>query len=275
MPLKYFYTHFLKWRKPIGWLLLLYLLAGWIFYANQDAFIFRARVIHADKNVAIQAPHKEITIPINQEDTLHLISFITDKAPARGVVLYFHGNRENVEWYAPKADLFTQEGYEVLMMDYPGYGKSRGEISEQKIYQWAIWAYQLARKQFSSNEIIIYGKSLGTGVAAYLASVKDCRQLILETPYTNFPAVFSYYAPIYPFKTLLQFQFPTEQFLEQVVAPIRILHGTNDFVVAHQHSLQLAKHKKGISLLIIKGGAHNNLFDFQLTRTTLKKWLSH
>ena len=262
------------WRKPIGWLLLLYLLLGWIFYANQERFIFRARLIETDQPLHISSLHEEITIPIDQTDTLHLIRFQPTQRSTRGVVLYFHGNRENVEWYAPQAALFTNEGYEVMMMDYPGYGKSRGERSELKIYQWANWVYQLARKKYVPQQIILYGKSLGTGVAAQLASKKDCSQLILETPYTNFPAVFSHYLPIYPFKNLLHYQFPTEQYIEQVNAPIRILHGTSDFVIAHQHSINLTKKKKAIQLVIIKGGSHNNLFEYKEARAALKKWLA-
>ena len=274
MAAKTLFNKIAQWRKPIGWLLLLYLLLGWIFYANQERFIFQARVIKHDQQLNITAPHEEITIPIDQEDTLHMVRFKTKQNPARGVVLYFHGNRENIEWYAPQADLFTQEGYEVLMMDYPGYGKSRGERSESKIYQWAAWVYQLARKKYEPNQIILYGKSLGTGVAAQLASKKDCNQLILETPYTNFSAVFSYYMPIYPFNTLLYYQFPTAQYLEKVEAPIRIVHGTSDFVIAHQHSINLTKKKKAIQLVIIKGGSHNNLFEYKEARAALKKWLA-
>jgi len=174
MKLNNIFTHINGWRKPIGWFLLLYLLLGWIFYANQDRFIFRARVIQTNETLKINSPHQELSIPIDQKDTLQLVLFKTTRIPARGVVLYFHGNRENVEWYAPQADLFTQEGYEVMMMDYPGYGKSRGERSESKIYQWATWVYQLARKKYEPKQIILYGKSLGTGVASYLASKKDC-----------------------------------------------------------------------------------------------------
>lgn len=262
-----------NWRKSIGWCLLGYLLLGWIFYANQERFIFRAHVIDSAKKLAIKASHEEITIPIDHADTLHLVLFKTEHPIKRGVVLYFHGNRENVEWYAAQATLFTEEGYEVMMMDYPGYGKSRGERSEEKIYKWATWVYQLARKKYEPSKIVIYGKSLGTGVASYLAAKKDCRQVILETPYRNFAAVFSYYVPIYPFKALLHYQFPTDQYLQQVDVPIHIIHGTNDFVIAHRQSVALKESKKEIELLTIEGGAHNNLFDFQKARSGLKKWL--
>lgn len=64
----------------------------------------------------------------------------------------------------PQADLFTQEGYEVLMMDYPGYGKSRGERSESKIYQWAAWVYQLARKNMNRTKLFYTGKAWERGL---------------------------------------------------------------------------------------------------------------
>ncbi|MBU6177165.1 MAG: alpha/beta hydrolase, partial [Bacteroidetes bacterium] len=74
--------------------------------------------------------------------------------------------------------------------------------------------------------------------------------------------------------TLLHYQFPTAQYLEKVEAPIRIVHGTSDFVIAHQHSINLTKKKKAIQLVIIKGGSHNNLFEYKEARAALKKWLA-
>ena len=69
------------------------------------------------------------------------------------------------------------------MIDYPGFGKSTGVFSEQLLYDWALTLYKLARAYYSPDSIIIYGKSMGTGIAAQLASIRDCRHLILETPY--------------------------------------------------------------------------------------------
>ena len=262
-----------KWRKIIGGTLLIYLLAGWIFYANQERLLFKPVVIPTEAALKINQPHLEISIPINTEDTLHLTRFTT-LSTAKGAVLYFHGNRQNVEWYARFAKIFTESGYEVFMMDYPGYGKSRGEITESKMYEWSQVVYSIARKSFTPSQLIIYCKSLGSGVAAQLAAKRDCRYLIAETPYYDLPSVLSHYAPIYPFQLLMHFQFPTHNYLQQVTAPILLLHGTADGVVAYNNSIRLSnKFKKGDQLITIQKGSHNDLYNFPITISAIKKVL--
>jgi len=263
----------IKWRKIIGGIILIYLLAGWIFYANQERLLFRPVVISTETALKINQPHQEISIPINNEDTLHLTRFTTVSS-AKGAVLYFHGNRQNVERYARFATIFTENGYEVLMMDYPGYGKSRGVITESKMYEWSQIVYSIARKSYAPSQLIIYGKSLGSGIAAQLAAKRDCRYLIAETPYYDLPSVLSHYAPIYPFNLLMHFQFPTYTYLQQVTAPVLLLHGTTDGVVAYKNSIRLSKvFKKGDQLITIEKGSHNDLYNFPITITAIKKVL--
>ncbi len=262
-----------KWRKIIGGTLLIYLLAGWIFYANQERFLFRPIVIPTAAVLKINQPFQEISVSINSEDTLHLTRFTT-MSPPKGAVLYFHGNRQNVEWYARFGKIFTESGYEVFMMDYPGYGKSRGEITESKMYEWSQVVYSIARKSYAPSQLIIYGKSLGSGIATQLAAKRDCRYLIAETPYYDLPSVLSHYAPIYPFKLLMHFQFPTHTYLQQVTAPVLLIHGTADGVVNYDNSIQLANaFKKGDQLITIEKGSHNDLYNFPITITAIKKVL--
>ena len=104
------------------------------------------------------------------------------------------GNKENVERYARFVPLFTRKGYEVWMPDYPGFGKSRGERNEKKLYSQAWQVYRLVNSAYHSDSIILYGKSFGTGLATYIASGNHCRELILETPYYSIPALFGHYA---------------------------------------------------------------------------------
>ena len=271
MKKKYFSNNTI--RKVVGLALLIYLLLGWIFYVNQERFLFKPTLIATAAPLQISQAHQEISIPINQEDTIHITRFTT-KQPSKGAILYFHGNRQNVEWYAKYSSLFTNNGYEVFMLDYPGYGKSRGLLTEEKIYQWSDIVYSIARKSYTPSQLIIYGKSLGSGIAAQLAAKRDCRQLVLETPYYDFPAVLSFYAPIYPFQKLLHYQFPTHIYLKEVTAPVLVLHGTADGVVRYSNSIRLAKQfKKGDELITIEGGSHNDLVEFSATIAALKKIL--
>ena len=91
---------------------------------------------------------------------------------------------ENINHYAAFSKNFTKHGYDVWMMDYPSFGKSTGPFDENTVYAEVLQVYKMVRAAgYSPGSIIIYGKSLGTGIAAQIASIRDCKRLILESPY--------------------------------------------------------------------------------------------
>jgi alpha-beta hydrolase superfamily lysophospholipase len=207
---------------------------------------------------------------MNETDTINIQDFRSMDTIRRGIVLYFHGNRKNISWYAKYADGFTRNGYELLMMDYPGYGKSRGKITEQKLYNWALQVYKLALSRYAADSIIIYGKSLGTCIASQLAASRDCKRLILETPYYSMSRLTRNYLPIFPVNWLLRYEMPTWRYLQQVSAPISIFHGTKDRVISLKHSLLLKSFlKPGDELITANGAKHNGLFDYAEARYKL------
>jgi pimeloyl-ACP methyl ester carboxylesterase len=253
-------------RKIVRWgsaTLLLYLSVGLLLYHFQEKLLFRPEKV--DRNVRYDwgIPYREVNLMENERSTLNIIQFSTSADSLRGVVLYFHGNRNNIGWYARFAPYFTRNGYEVWMIDYPGYGKSTGTFSENKIYEWALLLYKLARTRFQPAQITLYGKSMGTGVASQLASVRDCRRLILETPYYDFPSVLRPYLFLYPLDYILHYQFPTYRYLPKVTAPITLLHGTADGIVRYGNAVDLLPLlKKGDELVTVAGGSHNDLYDY-------------
>ena len=253
----------IKWAKIVA---IIYISGGVALYFLQDAILFHPVTLNRTYSYNFPEPHKDINIPIDSKDTLNLVDFASTDTIARGIVLYFHGNKRNISWYAKYIPYFTRHGYQVLMIDYPGFGKSTGKLTEQKLYDWALQVYKIARKRFPADSIIIYGKSMGTGIAAQLASTRDCKRLILETPYYDFPAVVSHYLPIYPAKWMLHYQIPTYQYLQHVTAPITIFHGTKDRVVTYKNSKRLLPFLKSTDELIsIEGGSHNNLYRYNET----------
>ena len=161
------------------------------------------------------------------------------------------------------------------MVDYPGFGKAKGKATEALMYEEAKQLYLLARKKYTPEQIIIYGKSIGTGVASWLASVRDCRHLILETPYYSIPSLLQPVLGIYPLKRLLHFQFPTYQYLPIVKAPVTILHGTDDGVIRYSNASKLIPLlKKNDHFVTIEGGSHNNLSDYPIFQQTILDVLS-
>ncbi len=263
----------LKWLKITA---IIYVALGTAFYFLQDFILFHPVTLKRNTKFEFRQPYKDINIPLNEKDTINLVDFAATDSIKRGVVLYFHGNKRNISWYAKYIPHFTKNGYQVLMIDYPGFGKSTGKLTEKKLYEWALQVYKIAIKRFAADSIIIYGKSMGTGIAAQLASIRDCKRLILETPYYDFPSVVKHYLPIYPINWMLHYQLPIYAFLSNVNAPVTIFHGTNDWVVSYKNTKRLQKFlKRGDEVVTIEKGSHNNLYEYPETTTKLDSLLTN
>jgi alpha-beta hydrolase superfamily lysophospholipase len=256
-----------RWIKVFA---LLYAVIGIAWYYGQERLIFHPEPVDAGTVYHFDQPFREVNLNYNAATNLNLVEFRPADSPARGVVLYFHGNRQNITRYAAFAKDFTVRGYEVWMLDYPGYGKSTGSHAEKDLYAYALIFYKLARSRYTPNQIILYGKSLGTGIAAQLAAVRDCRRLILETPYYSMTSLFRRYLPVYPVSTMLHYHFPTNEYLPAVAAPITIFQGTSDGIVPYGNAERLKPLlKAGDEFIAVPGGSHNDLHDFSLFRQKL------
>ncbi|MBD0368319.1 MAG: alpha/beta fold hydrolase [Flavisolibacter sp.] len=249
---------------------------GFLFYILQDLFLFHPTSLPQQYVFAFQQPFKELNIFIAKEKrNLSIIQFTVPDSLQKGIVLFFHGNRRNVERYAVYVPYFTKNGYAVWMPDYPGFGKSTGKRTEQRINNDALLLYNMAAKETDAGNIIIYGKSIGTGVATQLASVKPCKQLILETPYYDINTLIRHYLPIYPTGMMIKYKFLTYLNLKNVHAPVTILHGTDDEVIPYQQAKRLQELYPQIELITIKGGKHNNLLRYPQFQKKLDSLLHH
>lgn len=261
-----------RWLKII---ILVYCSIGIILYYLQDKFLFHPEKLSKAYVYHFKVPFEEINIPFNSTDTLNMIKFFPSDPVRRGVVVYFHGNRQNIERYAKFAGNFTKHGYEVWMEDYPGFGKSTGERTEKKMYEQGLQVQKMAATKYGKDSIIIYGKSLGTGIAAYVAAESNNQRLILETPYYSIPSLFSCYAPIYPTHAMSNYKIPAYQFLQDVNYPITIFHGTEDAVIPYRNAARLQKIlKPADEFITIKKGTHHNLGNFDLYKQKLDSLLN-
>jgi pimeloyl-ACP methyl ester carboxylesterase len=266
-----------RWVKVA---LLLYGVAGIALYYAQGVLLFHPRPV--DRSVVYDfgvQPYTERNLAVDKETSLNIVQFRATDRPgdslAKGVVLYFHGNSRNVEWYAPRAKDFTGHGYEVWMMDYPGFGKSTGVFSEKNLYAEALLFYKLARSRWKPGQIVLYGMNMGTGIAAELADVRDCRRLILESPSYSVESVAGHYLPVFPWGRMLHFHFPTYMHLPAVMAPITIFQGGRDWTVPYSNASRLKPLlKAGDEFITVEGAGHNNLHDFPLFRQKLDSVLA-
>lgn len=249
-----------KWLLWLNILLAVYLLGGVAVYFFQDYILFHPEKTDPEKRYNFTAPFKEVNVAFDGTYNMNLIQFTVPGRLPKGVVLYFHGNKKNISWYAVNAPLFTKNGYEVWMPDYPGYGKSTGALTESKLYDYALQLYLMARSKYGADSIVLYGKSLGTGIASWLASKKSCRQVILESPYYSMTSLAAHYFPIYPVGKLLKYRLPSYEYLSIVNAPITIFHGTTDKVIPYSNAAQLKTVlKPSDKFITIVDGGHNDL----------------
>lgn len=263
----------MKRKKIKKWLIIIvvvYVIVGLALYFFQEKLLFHPKKLPQDHVFNFTIPFKEINLAVNNQKNVSIIQFTVPDSIRKGIVLYFHGNKRNIERYAPNAIRFTKNNYEVWMIDYPGFGKSTGKRTEQILYDDAALLYQMARARISKDSIIVYGKSMGTGIASQLASVRDCKRLILETPYFEMESIFSRFAFMYPVSWICKYHFPICDYFQKVEAPITIFHGTADGVVPYSNAKKLMKRAKpGAELVTIEKGKHNNLADFLLFQQKL------
>lgn len=262
-----------KWVKIA---LIIYCLVGIGLYYAQEKFLFHPKKLDRDYKYPFTEKFAELNIPVNNEDTIHLVKFFPNDSLRKGVVIYYHGNEKNIVRYEPFTGIFTKHGYEVWMMDYPGFGKSTGSITERKLYDYALQVQKLASTKFAPDSTIIYGKSLGTAIASYIAAHTKGKMLILETPYYSVPDLLSVYAPIYPAKRMAKYEFPNYLHIQSVEEPIFIFEGTDDWVVPHKSAEKLIPLLKPADRFItIEGASHNNIYPLQVYQKTMDSLLNN
>ncbi|HEX2608025.1 MAG TPA: alpha/beta fold hydrolase, partial [Flavisolibacter sp.] len=168
-------------RRWLITLVLTYLAVDIALYFGQELFLFHPKQLPMNHRFNFKESFQELNLPY-QDHTISLVKFKA-RQPRKGLVLFFHGNMENIEHYRQYPAFFLRNGYDIWMIDYPGFGKTTGDRSESRICQDALYFYEQALLETTADSLVLYGKSLGTGVASFVASERKARQLILETPY--------------------------------------------------------------------------------------------
>lgn len=193
---------------------------------------------------------------------------------SNGLVFYIHGNADNLRYWGDYANFFLEHNYDVFMYDFRGFGKSDGRIrSEKKMHRDAMILYEQMVKEYDEEQIIIYGFSLGTGIAAKLASEKSQKTLILEAPFFNFISLVKYHKAYLPAKLISKYKFRINRFIKKVKSPIYIYHGTDDRKVPYYLGERLIGLNKRMKFVEITGAAHNDMQNMELFKKEMKEVL--
>ena len=260
-------------KKAAFSLIILYLMIGASLYFFQEKLIFRPTKLSQDFAFKFSNEFEELFLKSEDGAVINALHFKTENP--KGVILYFHGNMGDLARWGKITEFFVDKNYDVFVMDYRTYGKSTGELSEQALYKDAQMCYDYVTKNYKESEITIYGRSLGTGLATYLASINKPNRLILETPYYSLTDVAKLRFSMFPTNKLLRYDFPSYKFIQKGTCPITIFHGTNDAVVPYTSGEKLfnCMPQKEKSFFTIENGAHNNLIEFETYRDQISKIL--
>jgi len=165
-------------------------------------------------------------------DGARLIAWYGRAAPGRPTLLYFHGNAGNLANRSERVRKYTSRGYGVFMLSYRGYSGSTGRASEQANVADAKLAYDaLIADGVAPGDIVLYGESLGSGIAVQLAAEKPVGGLVLDAPYTSIVDVAAGAYPFFPVRWFLFDRYETLRYLPKVHAPLLVLHGEEDEVI--------------------------------------------
>ncbi len=249
-----------------------YLIACLWIYLNQEQMLFHPTVLAHDFVYPFTQPATEVFVPV-EGATLALVEF-TPPRP-HGVVLYLHGNGATLQAAEILAEPFLRRSYAVVMLDYRGYGKSTGRItSEAALHQDVYAVYAYVRQHYQEDQIIVYGHSLGTGLAIHLAANARPRMLIVESAYLSMRAMVAQQMPYIPL-VLLKYPLRSDQWIGTVRCPISMFHGTEDEVIPYPSSERLrALSTAPTQLIPVVGGGHANLATFPIYQTTLDALLA-
>lgn len=249
----------MKKRIKKGFIIIvtLYILLCGFFYFYQDRIIiFRPQKLDKNFVFRFKEDFEEINIKMADGNLLNGLLFKSDST--KGLIFYLHGNAGTLESWGNLAGYYTAMYYDVFMLDYRGFGKSEGSIeSQNQLFDDVRIVYDEMKKRYDETSIVIMGYSVGTGIAAKLASENNPKMLILHAPYYNMASVVQYFCPVIP-DFLIRYKLETNRYIKDCTMPIVIYHGDSDKTINYQNSIRLKELLKPTdSLILLQGQGHN------------------
>ena len=227
-------------------------------------FLFQPRMVYFPIKAMVATPaalglsYEDVMLQSATGTTVHGW-YLPGRDDAR-TLLFLHGNAGNISHRLDSLRLFNELGLNVLIIDYSGFGQSSGKPGEQQTYEDArrAWHYLTDARGVAPRRIVIFGRSLGGGVATWLATQAQPGGLILESSFTSVPALASKYYPIFPVRWLARIRYDNASRLPKVNCPVLIAHSRDDEIVPIAHSRALFALAGGSKSFLEMRGGHNN-----------------
>ncbi len=248
----------------INYLLAIILLAS-VFYLSFGTTLFlgQSRLIYFPEKKMILTPRAlgltfdKVNFPA--EDGTMLTGWFIPAEKRRGVVLFCHGNAGNISHRLQTIKVFHDLGFATFIFDYRGYGQSQGAPDEDGTYQDAAGAWQFLRKtkKIKPEHIIVFGRSLGGAIGAWICNKYQPAACIIESSFTSVRAIAGDLFPFLPTDLLCRYKYDTIKMVRQIKSPILIVHSPNDNIIPFSHGLRLFAAARQPKRFLKIQGSHN------------------
>ena len=226
---------------------------------QQEAQLFHPEPLPADTRLATEPDVHEafVDVPGARLSVLEL-----RLAEPRGVVFFLHGNAGNLQSWFTNTGFYRRAGFDLVMPDYRGFGKSSGRIdSEAQLHADVMAVWRSIAPRYAGKRVVVYGRSLGTGLAAVLAAEIQPDLTVLVSPYASIEGLAREHYPWLP-PQAIRYPLRTDRALPGLRGPLLLVHGDRDELIPFSESVKLQALMPQARLVRIPGGGHNDLQQF-------------
>jgi len=242
-------------KSAIVFAVALYVVALAALYFLQDGLVFPAPDVVMPE---LEKPAQYVEMQTSDGETLRHVRFKADEGAPK--LMFFHGNGSLAAFGLARGRKLYENGFDVLLVEYRGYGGSSGTPTAAALLRDSIETYDWYKGN-SEDWIFLYAHSLGTGVASYLSSKREVQSLVLEAPYSSLSDVAADRYPIFPVKALFKHEIDSTQNLIGTKLPILIIHGEQDGVIPIRYGRKLYEilNPETTEWKALSSTGHNNL----------------
>lgn len=240
-----------------------YVLLGVVLYLMQERMVFLARLPGRALEVTPRhAGFEYVDVNLETTDGLSLHGWYVYAPDSRGTVLFLHGNAGNISHRLDSIAVFHDLGLDTFIIDYRGYGQSEGKPSEAGTYRdaEAAWQYLVTQRGEDPARIIMFGRSIGGGVAAWLATRHKAAALIVESSFTSAVEMAAHFYPYMPVRLISRLQYPVADYVARVECPVLIIHSRDDEIIPFAMGKALYEAAPAPKAFLELVGDHNNGF---------------
>lgn len=238
-------------------------------YFRQEKLIFMPLPLSPDHQFTV-AGVQEVKVAVAGAELSALHLRLPDP---KGIVFFLHGNGGNLQTWLTSIDFYRRVNYDLFIIDYRGYGKSSGQIeSETQLHEDMRIAWNKIAPLYVGKKLVIYGRSLGTGLAAKLSSDVQPDLTVLVSPFESLKAMGDAHYPWLP-GAVNRYPMRTDIWLPKISGPVVIEHGDLDTLIGLSHGERLTQLRSGTELVVVNGAGHNDIHKFPKYLDTLSEHL--